>query len=106
MARFSRACPSGWLTPSRPEPPLSLSRPLTCRWLEIGEDVKSECSKYGAVRHAFVDKDSQGFVYVKFENVAGASAAKQALHARWFAGRMIAAEFQFTAVYNQHFPQQ
>ena len=75
------------------------------RWVDIGEEVKSECSKYGTVRHAFVDKDSQGFVYVKFAETAGAAAAKQALHARWFAGRMIAAEFQFTAVYNQHFPQ-
>jgi len=29
--------------------------------------------------------------------------AQAALHSRWFAGRMIAAEYQFTAVYNKHF---
>lgn len=71
--------------------------------IEIGEDVKEECSKYGAVTHIHVDKDSSGFVYLKFEAVDGCQKAQQALHSRWFAGRMIAAEFQFTAVYNNHF---
>jgi RNA-binding protein 39 len=42
-------------------------------------------------------------VYLKFADVAGASKAKDALHGRWFAGRTVAAEFQFTAVYDRHF---
>ena len=29
--------------------------------------------------------------------------AQAALHSRWFAGNLIAAEFQFAAVYNRHF---
>ena len=74
-------------------------------WLDIGEDVKEECSRFGEVRHVFVDKDSPGFVYLKFGGLAGAAAAKQALHLRWFAGRQVAAEFQFAAVYAQHFPE-
>ena len=74
-------------------------------WIDIGQDVKEECSKYGPVRHVFVDKDSSGFVYLRFATVAAAAAARQALHTRWFASRMIAAEFQFSAVYIQHFPE-
>lgn len=74
-------------------------------WIDIGQDVKEECSKYGPVRHVFVDKDSAGFVYLRFTTVAAAAAARQALHTRWFASRMIAAEFQFQAVYRQHFPE-
>ncbi len=74
-------------------------------WVDIGQDVKEECGKYGPVRHVFVDKDSEGHVYLRFATVAAASAARQALHTRWFASRMIAAEYQFTAVYQQHFPE-
>jgi len=46
---------------------------------------------------------AQGFVYLKFATTQGSMAAQQALNARWFARRMIAAEFQFVAVYNTHF---
>jgi RNA-binding protein 39 len=74
-------------------------------WIDIGQDVKEECSKYGPVRHVFVDKESAGYVYLKFATPAAAAAARAALHTRWFAGRMIAAEFQFSAVYAQHFPE-
>ena len=31
-------------------------------WLEIGEEVRDECSKHGEVLHLHVDPDSQGFV--------------------------------------------
>ena len=72
-------------------------------WIDIGEDVKDECSKHGPVSHIHVDKESRGFVYLKFGSTEGASAARQALHGRWFAGKMIAAEFQFEPVYNKHF---
>jgi RNA-binding protein 39 len=74
-------------------------------WIDIGQDVKEECSRYGSVHHVFVDRNSPGFVYLKFDTVAAASAAKQALHTRWFAGRMIAAEFQFTALYIKEWPE-
>ena len=72
-------------------------------WLDIQEDVKEECGKFGEVSHIFVDKDSSGFIYIKFVTVAGCQAAQGALHQRWFASRKIAAEFQFKAVYDQHF---
>ena len=72
-------------------------------WLDIAEDVKGECEKFGEITHTFVDKDRQGFVYLKFADVASSTRAQQALHTRWFAGRKIAAEYQFTATYNGHF---
>ena len=74
-------------------------------WLEIGEDVKDECGKYGEVRHVHVDRDSQGFVYLKFASVAAATAAKNVMHDRWFAGRQIAADYQFSAVYSKMWPE-
>jgi RNA-binding protein 39 len=72
-------------------------------WVEIAEDVKDECGKHGAVAHIHVDRDSQGFVYLKFEATEGSQRAQQALHSRWFAARMIAAEYQFVVLYNAHF---
>jgi len=72
-------------------------------WLDIAEDVKGECEKFGEITHTFVDKDSQGFVYLRFTNTASSTRAQQALHARWFAGRKIAAEFQFEETYDGHF---
>ena len=72
-------------------------------WLDIAEDVREECAQFGEVKHVFVDRESEGFVYLKFADVPGAAKAKDALHGRWFAGRTVAAEFQFTAVYDKHF---
>ncbi|KAK9865341.1 hypothetical protein WJX84_001809 [Apatococcus fuscideae] len=70
---------------------------------DIAEDVKDECQKYGAVVHAFVDRSSRGFVYLKFANIEGAKAAQKALHGRWFASRQIVADFQFAPTYSSHF---
>mmetsp|Transcript_44573 Transcript_44573/g.113909 ORF Transcript_44573/g.113909 Transcript_44573/m.113909 type:complete len:567 (+) Transcript_44573:139-1839(+) len=71
--------------------------------IEIGEDVKEECTKFGPVLHHHVDKESKGFVYLKFGTLQGAQQAKATLHGRWFAGREVYAEFQFAAVYDSHF---
>ncbi|EIE25597.1 splicing factor, CC1-like protein [Coccomyxa subellipsoidea C-169] len=70
---------------------------------EIATDVTEECSKYGPVSHTHVDKNSKGFVYLKFVTVEGSAAAQKALHGRWFAGRQVVAEFQFTQIYNSYF---
>lgn len=61
--------------------------------LDIKEDVEEECSRYGRVKHIYVDKNSAGFVYLRFESVQGAAAAQRAMHTRWFAQRMISAIF-------------
>ncbi|TKY73880.1 RNA-binding protein 39 [Spatholobus suberectus] len=71
--------------------------------LDIKEDVEEECSKYGRVKHIYVDKRSAGFVYLQFETVEAASAAQRAMHTRWFAGRMISAVFMQPQIYEAKF---
>ncbi|KAF3664819.1 putative ribonuclease P protein subunit p25-like protein-like, partial [Capsicum annuum] len=61
--------------------------------LDIRDDVKEECSKYGRVKHIYVDKNTSGYVYLRFDSVEAASRAQQAMHKRWFAGRSISAIF-------------
>ncbi|KAI4365478.1 hypothetical protein MLD38_021459 [Melastoma candidum] len=60
---------------------------------EIKEDVEGECSKIGKVNHIFVDRNSAGHVYLRFNDVTAAMAAQKAMHMRWFAGRAISAIF-------------
>ncbi|XP_014523416.1 RNA-binding protein 39 isoform X1 [Vigna radiata var. radiata] len=71
--------------------------------LDIKEDVEEECSKYGRVKHIYVDKRSAGFVYLQFETVEAASAAQRAMHTRWFAGRMISAIYMQPQIYEAKF---
>ncbi|KAL9459338.1 hypothetical protein AB3S75_002688 [Citrus x aurantiifolia] len=52
--------------------------------LEIQGDVEEECSKYGRVKHIYVDKRSAGFVYLRFESTEAAASAQRAMHMRWF----------------------
>ncbi|XP_058179440.1 uncharacterized protein LOC131298141 [Rhododendron vialii] len=61
--------------------------------LDIKEDVQEECSNYGRVKHIHVDKNSAGYVYLRFDTVEGASGAQRAMHQRWFARRLISAVF-------------
>ncbi|XP_052191364.1 uncharacterized protein LOC127800661 [Diospyros lotus] len=61
--------------------------------LDIKEDVQEECSKYGRVKHICVDKNSSGYVYLRFDTVEAATGAQQAMHKRWFARRLISAVF-------------
>ena len=46
---------------------------------------------------------TQGFVYVKFEAVEAAVAARAALHGRFYSGLQIHAEFQFERLYSSVF---
>ncbi|XP_044469984.1 RNA-binding protein 39-like [Mangifera indica] len=70
---------------------------------EIQEDVEAECSKYGRVKHIHVDKNSAGFVYLRFESVEAAAAAQRAMHMRWFARRLISAIFMKPQDYEDKF---
>ncbi|CAN0878819.1 RNA-binding protein 39 [Linum grandiflorum] len=72
--------------------------------LDIKSDVQEECSKYGALTHIFVDKNSMGFVYLRFENTKAAMEAQRALHGRWFAGKMITATYMVPQAYEEKFP--
>ncbi|XAR73244.1 hypothetical protein NMG60_11007152 [Bertholletia excelsa] len=61
--------------------------------LDIKEDVQEECSNFGRVKHIYVDKNSSGYVYLRFDSVEAASSAQHAMHKRWFARRLISAVF-------------
>uniref|UniRef100_A0A6N2M0H7 RRM domain-containing protein n=1 Tax=Salix viminalis TaxID=40686 RepID=A0A6N2M0H7_SALVM len=66
--------------------------------LDIKEDVQEECSRFGNVKHIYIDKNSAGFVYMRFENTQAAINAQRSLHGRWFAGKLITATFMQTGV--------
>lgn len=70
---------------------------------EIRDDVEEECAKFGPVLHIFVDKNSQGNVYVKFQQPDAARHAAEAMNGRWFAGRQLAFEYIPQHVYNDKF---
>ncbi|XP_011046657.1 PREDICTED: RNA-binding protein 39-like [Populus euphratica] len=72
--------------------------------LDIKEDVQEECSRFGNVKHIYVDKNSAGFVYMRFENMQAAINAQRALHGRWFAGKLITATFMVPQTYEAKFP--
>lgn len=61
--------------------------------LDIKEDVTEECSKYGKITHIYVERDSEGHVYMKFTSSDGAQKAIQALNHRWFAGMFRSCSF-------------
>ncbi|CAK7329463.1 unnamed protein product [Dovyalis caffra] len=67
--------------------------------LDIKEDVQEECSRFGTVKHIYVDKNTAGFVYMRFENMQAAVSAQRALHGRWFAGKLITATFMAPQTY-------
>ncbi|KAJ0971995.1 hypothetical protein J5N97_019954 [Dioscorea zingiberensis] len=71
--------------------------------LDIKEDVQEECSKFGPLRHIYVDKNSNGCVYLCFETVSAATSCQQAMHGRWFAGRSISTTFMGREEYESKF---
>lgn len=71
---------------------------------EIQDDVIEECTKHGGILHVYVDKASQGNVYVKCPSIATAVLAVNSLHGRWFAGRVITAAYVPLVNYHALFP--
>lgn len=73
--------------------------------LDIREDVMEEVSKYGTLRHIYVDKVSkEGLVYLKFADSTGSKATFDALHGRWFGQNQIQAQYMAEADYSNMFP--
>lgn len=56
---------------------------------EVEQDVKEECSRFGEVHHIHVDRNSKGFVYIRFAQQQGAEAAHRALNLRWYSGKQV-----------------
>ncbi|XP_077542944.1 RNA-binding protein 39-like protein Caper isoform X1 [Haemaphysalis longicornis] len=72
---------------------------------EIRRDVMEECRKHGGALHVYVDRASpEGHVYVKCPTIASAVASVNALHGRWFAGRIITAAYVPVMSYHTLFP--
>ncbi|PKA61516.1 29 kDa ribonucleoprotein A, chloroplastic [Apostasia shenzhenica] len=62
--------------------------------LDIKEEVQEECTKFGPLKHIFVDKNNNnGCVYLRFETLAAAASCQRTMHMRWFAGRAISATY-------------
>lgn len=71
---------------------------------EIRSDVIEECGKHGTVLHVYVDKNSEGNVYVKCGTLDSAAKSVAALHGRYFAGKMITAAYVPLVNYHALFP--
>lgn len=72
---------------------------------EIRDDVIEECERHGKVLHVYVDKQSQGNVYVKCDLPDAAAKSVGALHGRYFAGNMITAAYVPVVNYHSLFPE-
>lgn len=73
---------------------------------EIKNDVIEECRNHGGVLHVYLDQNSEeGHVYVKCTSISSASSTVNALHGRWFAGRLITAAFVPVIHYHNLFPE-
>lgn len=71
---------------------------------DIRDDVIEECQRHGKVLHVFVDKQSQGNVYVKCDTIDAATKSVAALHGRYFSGNMITAAYVPIVNYHSLFP--
>ncbi len=70
---------------------------------EITEDMREECGKHGVVLEVRIPRPAAaggdeivpglGKVFVQYEEVAGAEAARKALHGRKFGGQIVVADF-------------
>ncbi|XP_062997623.1 17S U2 SnRNP complex component HTATSF1 [Elgaria multicarinata webbii] len=60
---------------------------------EIGEDLRTECEKFGQVKKVIIfDRHPDGVASVAFKEAEEADVCKQALNGRWFGGRQLAVE--------------
>ncbi|KAG0499717.1 hypothetical protein HPP92_003999 [Vanilla planifolia] len=72
--------------------------------LDIKEEVQEECTKFGPLKHIYVDKhSSNGCVYLRFENVTAAAICQRTMHMRWFARRSLSATFMSRQDYEMKF---
>lgn len=70
---------------------------------EIRMEVIVESRKHGGAVHVYVDRCSQGNVYVKCESRHAAFSCVTALHGRWFSERLLTAAYIPEDAYHQLF---
>lgn len=72
---------------------------------EVRDDVIEECSRWGGAVHVYVDKGShEGNVYVKCNSISVSHKCVQALHGRFFSGKVITANYVPLQSYHDLFP--
>ena len=60
--------------------------------LDIKEDVREECEKFGAVTNVVLyDREEDGVITVRFSDARAASACIDVFDGRWFDGRQVEA---------------
>ncbi|KAB5591515.1 RNA-binding protein [Ceratobasidium theobromae] len=70
---------------------------------DLADDVRTECEeKYGRVIDLKVEKESQGEIYIKFEQVETAEKAIKGLNGRWFGGKQVTASAIPDAIMQAH----
>ena len=69
-------------------------------WADIRDDVQAECTSHGPVVRVIIPRvregfspSSEGLIFVRFAEVAGAMAAEAALQGRKFADRVVVSEY-------------
>ena len=72
--------------------------------ITIQEDVKNECQRFGTVLHCFVDKQSDGFVYMMFDDVPSCKRVADEMNGRWYNRRQIQVAFIPMGEYVNRFP--
>ena len=73
---------------------------------DIRDDIIDQASQFGGVCHIHVDQVSpEGVVYMKSPSIQIAARTVQALHGRFFGGKMIKASYIPEQAYNYKFPE-
>ena len=80
---------------------------------ELQEEIEEECGKFGEVERVIIYQEKQGEdddapiivkIFVEFKDSASAKKSKDALHNRFFGGRIVVAQIYDQELYeNQDF---
>lgn len=62
-----------------------------------------ECKLFGPVKKILIDPESNGNMWVRFENIESAIKTQKNLHERYFAGNKISVNFIPEAVFKKKF---
>eukprot|EP01132_Coremiostelium_polycephalum_P009719 gene9719-11935_t len=71
---------------------------------EILQETQQECSQFGPIKHIYLDKNSQGHIYIRYDNTESPLAAIAKLNCRWFSQKLVSAELVPEAIYKLKFP--
>ena len=75
---------------------------------ELQEEIEEECGKYGEVERVIIYQEKQGEdddapiivkIFVEFKHSSSAKKAKEALHNRFFGGRVVVAQIYDQELY-------